>query len=99
MYARRLVEAMAGLGGLLGPRTHGVQRQAGGGGAPVHEGAAAGAAGSGGAAEGQSGAGAHEESVQQQQQVVDEGVVRVSLLHYNTPEEVEGLIQELERLL
>ena len=30
---------------------------------------------------------------------VDEGVVRVSLAHYNTTEEVERLIQALEEIL
>lgn len=102
MYARRLVEAMAGPAGLLGRRAHVLQRQVDGAGGrgPEQEGAA----GPWGAAGEQAGAdGAHEEGVQQQQQqqhqAVEEGVVRVSLLHYNTPEEVEGLIQALERIL
>jgi selenocysteine lyase/cysteine desulfurase len=29
----------------------------------------------------------------------DDGVVRVSLVHYNTPEEIEQLIEVLERAL
>ena len=30
---------------------------------------------------------------------IDDGVVRISLLHYNTPAEVEGLIRALKAVL
>ena len=30
---------------------------------------------------------------------IDDGVVRISLLHYNTPQEVQGLLGALERVL
>lgn len=30
---------------------------------------------------------------------IDDGVVRISLLHYNTPQEVRGLLLALDRVL
>lgn len=30
---------------------------------------------------------------------IDDGVVRISLLHYNTPQEVRGLLKALEAVL
>ncbi|KAG2451392.1 hypothetical protein HYH02_003993 [Chlamydomonas schloesseri] len=85
MYARRLVEALADAsrGGLLAAEAAERQR---------HGATAAAAAGGGASA----GAGAAGFDVQR---AVDEGVVRVSLLHYNTPDEVERLVAALQRLL
>ncbi|GLC44101.1 hypothetical protein PLESTM_001556000 [Pleodorina starrii] len=93
MYARRLLEALAEEGGLLAQEAAARQRSAGGddlnGGDGTAAAAAAADAGGGGAAS----------AAFDVRRAVDEGVVRVTLLHYNTPEEVARLIAALETVL
>ncbi|KAG2445738.1 hypothetical protein HXX76_000344 [Chlamydomonas incerta] len=95
MYSRRLVAVLAdaGRGGLLAAEA--AERQKEGAAAASSSGAPEGS----GAAAGGGGGGAGGAGVFDVRRAVDEGVVRVSLLHYNTPDEVERLVAALQRLL
>ncbi|KAG2485840.1 hypothetical protein HYH03_015423 [Edaphochlamys debaryana] len=92
MYGRRLVEALASspdgfLAGAVGRHL----------GSANDPGAGPGTANGSGLSWAE---GAQEGAVgEARRRAEDEGVVRVSLLHYNTPEEVEALVGALERLL
>lgn len=100
MYSRRLVEALAdaGRGGLLAAEA--AERQADGEAAPNSSGSSGAPGGEGTAAgSGRDGVGGVGGGGFDVQRAVDEGVVRVSLLHYNTPDEVERLVEALQRLL
>ncbi|KXZ41990.1 hypothetical protein GPECTOR_228g507 [Gonium pectorale] len=87
MYARRLVEALVEEGGALAADA--AARQA------ARDGAAATASNTAADGGGAAGSGAPFDV----RRAVDEGVVRISLVHYNTPAEVAALLAALDRLL
>ncbi|GLI58903.1 hypothetical protein VaNZ11_000685 [Volvox africanus] len=98
MYARRLVEALSAEGGLIAEEA--AQRQAAEGEDPVAA-AAATVAGAACADGGDTVASVATGSsaVFDEERAINEGVVRISLLHYNSPKEVSQLIEALGNIL